>query len=159
MRNTADLTGGKPIAVWLPSISSRGAVNPLVAFYDIHGRKREGLFFCSVPDTTRDSNKTGNNFINICFSAPFVILNKGYKTSRLFALYSSDYTLWTFYHSYFKGISANIALQVYSVTCCWQYNPECLFHTGIKASRIFFMYTYTKNLMRTLLKILRYLRS
>jgi hypothetical protein len=26
----------------------------LVAFYDIHGRKREVLFFCSVPDTTRD---------------------------------------------------------------------------------------------------------
>jgi hypothetical protein len=30
------------------------AVNPLVAFYDIHGRKGEVLFFCSVPDTTRD---------------------------------------------------------------------------------------------------------
>jgi hypothetical protein len=28
--------------------------NPLVAFYDIHGRKREVLFFYFVPDTTRD---------------------------------------------------------------------------------------------------------
>jgi hypothetical protein len=30
----------------------------------------------------------------------------------------SDYTLWTLYRSYSKGISANIELQVYSVTCC-----------------------------------------
>jgi hypothetical protein len=28
--------------------------NPLVAFYDIHGRKGEVLFFCFAPDTTRD---------------------------------------------------------------------------------------------------------
>jgi hypothetical protein len=55
MRNTADVTGGKPIAVWLQSISGGDAVNPLVAFYDIHGRKIEVLFFCFVPDTTRDS--------------------------------------------------------------------------------------------------------
>jgi hypothetical protein len=54
MRSTADVTGGKPIAVRSQSISGEDAVNPLVAFYDIHGRKREGLFFCSVPDTTRD---------------------------------------------------------------------------------------------------------
>jgi hypothetical protein len=52
MRNTADVTGGKPIAVCSHSIS--GAVNPLVAFYDIHGRKREVLFFLFVPDTTRE---------------------------------------------------------------------------------------------------------
>jgi hypothetical protein len=30
------------------------AVNPLVAFYDIHGRKEEVIFFCSLPDTTGD---------------------------------------------------------------------------------------------------------
>jgi hypothetical protein len=54
MMNTADVTGGKPIAVRLQSISDGDAVNPLVAFYDIHGRKREVLFFYSVPDTTRD---------------------------------------------------------------------------------------------------------
>jgi hypothetical protein len=30
---------------------------------------------------------------------------------------TSDYTLWTLYRSYFKGISANIELQVYNVTC------------------------------------------
>jgi hypothetical protein len=43
MRNTADMTGDKRIAVWLQSIS--GIINPLVAFYDIHERKREVLFF------------------------------------------------------------------------------------------------------------------
>jgi hypothetical protein len=54
MRNTADVTGGKPIAVLLQSISGVSANNPLVAFYDIHGGKREVLFFYFVPDTTRD---------------------------------------------------------------------------------------------------------
>jgi hypothetical protein len=52
--NTADVTGGKSIAVRLQSISGMSAVHPFVAFYDIHGRKREVVFFCSVPDTTRD---------------------------------------------------------------------------------------------------------
>jgi hypothetical protein len=37
----------------LQYISGGDVVNPLVAFYDIHGRKREVLLFCSVPDTTR----------------------------------------------------------------------------------------------------------
>jgi hypothetical protein len=53
MSDTADVTGGKPIAVWLQSISEASAVNPLVAFYDIDGRKREVLLFYFVPDTTR----------------------------------------------------------------------------------------------------------
>jgi hypothetical protein len=56
MRNTADVTGGKPIAAdrRSQSISGVSAINPVVAFYDIHGRKREVLFFYFVPDTTRD---------------------------------------------------------------------------------------------------------
>jgi hypothetical protein len=54
MKNTADVTGGKPIAVLLQSISDVSAINPLVVFYDIHGGKREVLFFYFVPDTTRD---------------------------------------------------------------------------------------------------------
>jgi hypothetical protein len=48
------VTGGKPIAVLLQSISGIIANNPLVAFYDIHGGKREVLFFYFVVDTTRD---------------------------------------------------------------------------------------------------------
>jgi hypothetical protein len=56
MRNTADVTGGKPIAVLLQSISGVIAINPLVAFYDIHGGKRDVLFFYFVPDTTRDTS-------------------------------------------------------------------------------------------------------
>jgi hypothetical protein len=57
MRNTADVTGGKPIAVVLQSISDVSANNPLVAFYDIHGGKREVLFFYFVSDTTRDETE------------------------------------------------------------------------------------------------------
>jgi hypothetical protein len=49
------VTGGKPIAVLLQSISGVSVINPLVAFYDIHGRKREVLLFYFVPDTTRNS--------------------------------------------------------------------------------------------------------
>jgi hypothetical protein len=55
------VTGGKPIAVLLQSISGVSAINPLVAFCDIHGEKREVLFFYFVPDTTRDT------FYNIAF--------------------------------------------------------------------------------------------
>jgi hypothetical protein len=54
MRNTAGVTGGKPIAVWSQSISGVSAINPLVTFYDIHGRTREVLFIYFIPDTTRD---------------------------------------------------------------------------------------------------------
>jgi hypothetical protein len=54
MKNTVDVTGGKPIAVLLQYISGVSAINPLVAFYDIHGGKRVVLFFYFVPDTTRD---------------------------------------------------------------------------------------------------------
>jgi hypothetical protein len=49
MRNTADVTGGKPIAVLLQSISGVSAINPLVTFYDIHGGKREVLFILFCP--------------------------------------------------------------------------------------------------------------
>jgi hypothetical protein len=55
MKNTADVTGGKPIAVLVQSISGVSDIYPLVAFYDIHGGKREVLFFYFVPDTTRDT--------------------------------------------------------------------------------------------------------
>jgi hypothetical protein len=55
MKNVADVTGGKPIAVLLQFISGVSAINPLFAFYDIHGGKREVLFFYFVPDTTRDT--------------------------------------------------------------------------------------------------------
>jgi hypothetical protein len=44
MSNTADVIDGKPIAVYLQSISGMSAVNPLEAIYDIAGRKGEMLF-------------------------------------------------------------------------------------------------------------------
>jgi hypothetical protein len=52
MRNTPDVTGGKPIVVWLQSITGRNAVNPLVAFYDIHGRRRCYSFLSRTPQET-----------------------------------------------------------------------------------------------------------
>jgi hypothetical protein len=54
MMNTAIVTGGKPIAVWLQSISSVNAMIFLVAFYYIHGGNRKVLFFYLVPDTAPD---------------------------------------------------------------------------------------------------------
>jgi hypothetical protein len=51
MKKTADVTGGKPIVVKSQSISGVSAINPLDAFNDVHGRKREVLFFYFVPDT------------------------------------------------------------------------------------------------------------
>jgi hypothetical protein len=55
MSITGDVIGVKPIAIWSQSISGVNAINPLVAFYDIHGRKREVLFYYFVTDTTRDN--------------------------------------------------------------------------------------------------------
>jgi hypothetical protein len=51
MRNTTDGTGGKPIAVWLQSISGVSAIDPLVTFYDLWMKEKGDilLFF-----TTRD---------------------------------------------------------------------------------------------------------
>jgi hypothetical protein len=71
MRNTADVTG-KLIAVWSQYTSGVNAVIPLVAFYDIHGRKREVLFFYSVTDTTRDLCKYINHSINQCMITKIV---------------------------------------------------------------------------------------
>jgi hypothetical protein len=57
MKNTADKTDGKSIAVLLQLTSGVSAINPLVTFYDIHGGKREVLLFYFVPDTTRDNGR------------------------------------------------------------------------------------------------------
>jgi hypothetical protein len=54
VRNTADFKGGKLIAARSQSVSGISAVNPLVAFYEIHGRKGQVVFFCFAPDTIRD---------------------------------------------------------------------------------------------------------
>jgi hypothetical protein len=45
------VTGGKPIAARSKTISGVYAINPLVAVYDIRGRKRVVLFFYFVPAT------------------------------------------------------------------------------------------------------------
>jgi hypothetical protein len=53
------MTGGKSIAVLLQSISGVSAINPLVAFYDIHGGKREVLFFYFVRTPHESERKLG----------------------------------------------------------------------------------------------------
>jgi hypothetical protein len=55
MRNTADVIGGKPIAVLLQSISGVSAINSLVTFCKIHGGKREVLFFYFVPEQQKNT--------------------------------------------------------------------------------------------------------
>jgi hypothetical protein len=45
---------------------------------------------------------------------------------------TTHYTLWTVYRSYFKGISANIELRMYSVTCYWPY----LYKTPYRLGRV-----------------------
>jgi hypothetical protein len=52
--------------------------NLLVAYYDIHGRKGEVLFFCFVSDTTRDPRTTHKYFktdttINIVLKKVYII--------------------------------------------------------------------------------------
>jgi hypothetical protein len=68
MKNTADLTGGKPIAVLLQSISGVSVINPSVAFYDSHGGKREVQLFYFFPETTREnmcaSDHTNNTVVS-----------------------------------------------------------------------------------------------
>jgi hypothetical protein len=46
------MTGGEPIAVWSQYILAVSDLNSLVAYYDIHVRNGEVLFFISVADTT-----------------------------------------------------------------------------------------------------------
>jgi hypothetical protein len=76
MKNTADVTVGKPIAVLLQFISGVSAINPLVAFYDIHEGKRKELFYYFVPVTTRDQNrmqrKNRKNYTKEFFSSPIL---------------------------------------------------------------------------------------
>jgi hypothetical protein len=48
MRNTADVADGKPSAVCSQSITDGSAGKPLVAFYDIHGRKKEVILVYST---------------------------------------------------------------------------------------------------------------
>jgi hypothetical protein len=75
MRNTADVTDGKPIAVILQSISGVSAINPLVAIYDIHEGKRDVLFFylidkhtylCTFLKYVRVHRNTQTKQTNVC---------------------------------------------------------------------------------------------
>jgi hypothetical protein len=66
MRNTADVTGGKPIAVLLQSISGVSTIKPIVTFYDIPRGKREVLFFYFVPDTLKYNLRKYSSTVHVC---------------------------------------------------------------------------------------------
>jgi hypothetical protein len=51
------MTDSKSISVSLQFISGVSTINPSLAMYAIHKRKRESLFFYFVPDTTPDLQK------------------------------------------------------------------------------------------------------
>jgi hypothetical protein len=60
MKNTEDVSCGKPIAVLLQSVSGVSAINPLVAFYDMDETKRCYYFILS-----RTPHETSKTIINI----------------------------------------------------------------------------------------------
>jgi hypothetical protein len=53
MRNAAYIADGNPIAVWLQCITGGSVVNPLVAFYDIHGKRWRDVTSFILWDATR----------------------------------------------------------------------------------------------------------
>jgi hypothetical protein len=71
------VTGGKPIAILLQSTSGVSAINPLVAIYDIHGGKRQVLFYYFVPDTTLD--RTTYNVIRFLAALVNFVIRKFYN--------------------------------------------------------------------------------
>jgi hypothetical protein len=58
----------------MQSISGVSAINPLVAFYDIHGEKREVLFFYFVADTTRDPTRCSHHVNLTQYTIKYTIL-------------------------------------------------------------------------------------
>jgi hypothetical protein len=62
MRNTADVTGGNPIAVLLQSISGVSAINPLVAFTT--SMKEREMCYSFILSRTPHETLTKNNVQN-----------------------------------------------------------------------------------------------
>jgi hypothetical protein len=103
VKNTADVTGN-PIAALLQSISGVSAVNPLVAFYDIHGGKREALFFYFVPDTTRDINTA--YLLSSIYTKDHLIVSLLYiKLILCGQCYNYSYCCWLYISKFFRVIN------------------------------------------------------
>jgi hypothetical protein len=72
------------------------AVNPLVAFYDINGRKGQVIIFCSVPDTTRDkAEHIIMNFIRDTLNIEIIYCFWENKINRLYKYGQQHVTLYT----------------------------------------------------------------
>jgi hypothetical protein len=57
-------------------------INPLVAFYDIHGGKRGVLFFYFVPGTTRDDDDDDDEYTNFAWWYLISTQAKGKNTTN-----------------------------------------------------------------------------
>jgi hypothetical protein len=71
MRNTADVTGGKPVAVLLQSISGVSTINPLVAFSPSIG-EREMCYSFILSRTPRETFNIELSFLPRDRSIPFI---------------------------------------------------------------------------------------
>jgi hypothetical protein len=69
------VTGGKPIAVLLQSISGVSAINPLVAFYDIYGGERETQFFYFLSWTPYETIITQLHYYELLLFHNYIIIN------------------------------------------------------------------------------------
>jgi hypothetical protein len=76
MKNTAEVTGGKPIAVLLQCISGVSSINPFVAFYDIHGR-RERCHSFILSRTPHEKCCIYVMFIHFCHLKVVISVNTG----------------------------------------------------------------------------------
>jgi hypothetical protein len=109
-------------AVWSQPISGIIVIKHLVAFYDIHGRKREVAFFYFVPNTTRDllnihrkiSNKNTRRerralLLNLRMHASLscVVLSKHHENSvQVFSAFTGF--LWSPIKKNMDGICMNV---------------------------------------------------
>jgi hypothetical protein len=132
LKNAADVTGGKPFAVWcglsqvevqlilkLPftTMKENERCCSFVLSRTQHGTYKNYIFFFFLPLAQFTwGRRSMSSYIDLWN----LKIKQWYLNNRTVNS-TSDYTLWILYRSYFKGISANIELQVYSVTCCWPY--------------------------------------
>jgi hypothetical protein len=125
MRNTADVTGGKPIAVLLQSISGISAINPLVAFYDIpRGR-------CYSFILSRTPHETTLNHINTSINLKYMWTHIHTKYITTLGMYLS-YIIKKLYNYYYDSI-INLGCPLASTAQVASYAHCTLAHTAVLA--------------------------
>jgi hypothetical protein len=121
MRNTVDMTGGKPIAVLLQSLSGVSAINPLVAFYDRHKKDDErercySFILSRTPhETTRDT-----------FRSRYVPNTLAYRYSlsdhKSIACHIASHGITALIHTYHsRFIPQRVTEEIFQHSCCDYY--------------------------------------